>query len=237
MIVTEQKSFEEILEMLEGYKNLILVGCGGCATKCLTGGKEQIQEMKQKLELQDKKIIKTIFIDDAVCDQRFIRLEYLENREFFEKADVIQVFACGVGAQTVSDLIGDQILVYSGVNTRFSGSMERMGLYFERCSACGECILHLTGGICPVSRCAKGLLNGPCGGSKDGKCEITNSKIIESKGYDVDCAWYLIYERLKKFGKLDNLKKIFPAKDWTDDQKPQQIVRDLLIEFIEANSE
>lgn len=203
MIITEQKPFEEIIGFLERSNAVFICGCSECATLCKTGGEEEVKQMKKRLEEAGKKVPGWVVLDPA-CHILENKKHFRENKAQLAKADSILVLACGNGVQAVSESI-DKI-VYPGVNTLFLGDIIRFGQFEERCQLCGECLLEKTGGICPISRCSKSLLNGPCGGSENGKCEIDP---------DIDCAWQLIIDRLSKRGELDRLKEIIPAKDWS----------------------
>ncbi len=176
------------------------MGCGTCATEVQTGGEKELREMADKL--RGKWSIDTMMID-AVCDIRLVKLSW---RKIKRKADfdAVLVFACGAGIQSFSEIV--PIPCYPGLDTHFLGKVERIGLYFERCKACGSCLLGETAGICPVTRCAKGLVNGPCGGMMNGKCEVG--------GYVRDCAWWLIWKRLKQQGRMELFRKIHAPKQF-----------------------
>jgi len=202
MIIQKQKDFEKILENLKGDKTVFIFGCADCATTCKVGGEEELAQMKVKLEQQGFEVVGTYVLDTA-CLTGEVRKRGKELQEQLEHCDSALVLACGTAVQTIGDVLG--IVVHPGADSLFAGNVVRLGKYEEKCSACGDCILEETGGICPVTRCAKGLMNGPCGGySKDGKCEVDPEQ---------DCAWLLIYDRLKERGKLDWLESIKDAKD------------------------
>jgi len=200
MIIQKQKSFEEILKSLEGEKKVFIFGCADCATACKTGGQPELDEMKKKLEEKGFEVTGTYVLDTA-CLVGEVRQRGREHQQQIDAADSILMLACGTATQTVFDTLNK--LTHPGCESLFIGSVQRLGKYVEKCSACGECILEETGGICPVTRCPKGLMNGPCGGYRNGKCEVNS---------DQDCAWLLIYDRLKARGKLANIEKIRPAK-------------------------
>jgi len=202
MIIQKQKDFEKILESLKGEKRIFIFGCADCATACKVGGEEEVAAMKEKLEQQGFEIVGTYVLDTA-CLTGEVRKRGKELKEQLDQCDSALILACGTAVQTVGDTLG--IVVHPGADSLFMGNVVRLGKYEEKCSACGECILEETGGICPLTRCAKGLMNGPCGGySKDGKCEVDP---------DQDCAWLLIYERLKERGRLDWLESVKEAKN------------------------
>jgi ferredoxin len=200
--ITEQKPLEEISEALSGVEKVYLVGCGTCATMCHTGGKSEVLDMKEKLEAAGKKVTGWMVVPTA-CDE-LTRDALEENAKEVEEADAILAMTCAFGVQTIT-LYTDKP-VYPSLNTLFVGKEETPGHFIEICMQCGNCILAKTAGICPLVRCAKSLLNGPCGGSVDGKCEISP---------DVPCAWQMIYDRLAALGQLDKLEEIVPIRDWS----------------------
>lgn len=218
MIVGERKTLEEIRKMIGRYKKVLVVGCGTCVTVCLAGGEKEVAILSSALRMAAKKEGDGLEIAEATierqCDIEFIE----ELREKVEGVDAVLSMGCGAGVQTIAETF-KEIPAYPALNTRFIGRTEEQGVWSERCAACGDCILHLTGGICPIARCSKSLLNGPCGGSKDGKCEINP---------EVDCAWQLIYDRLKALGELYKLEEIIPIKDWSvsRDGGPRRLIRE-----------
>jgi len=214
MIVSQKKSFEEILKALGPMKKIFIIGCGECATTCKTGGEKEVLEMKKLLEEKGKAVTGWT-IPDAPCIASQIKLHFAKNMKAMDEADAFLVLACGLGVQSVLDNDRRKRPVYTGTDTLFGSVLDMTGLILsERCAMCGECVLNITGGICPVTRCAKGLLNGPCGGQDKGKCEVDKDK---------DCAWILIYKRLKELNMLDNIKKARPAKDHSKLIKPREI--------------
>ena len=200
--VTEQKPPEEIMQYLEKCKGVYLVGCGTCATMCHTGGKSEVLEMKDKLEAANKKVTGWMVIPTA-CDE-LTKDALRENAEAVNAADCILVMTCAFGVQTVALHANNS--VYPALNTLFIGKEESPGYFTEICMQCGSCALGRTAGICPLVRCAKSLLNGPCGGSVGGKCEISS---------DIPCAWQLIIDRLKDLGQLEKLDENVPPQDWS----------------------
>ena len=211
MIISQHKPFEEIEELLRGCEKLVLVGCCQCATACMSGGEKELMEMKEELEGIDKKIL-TYIVPETSCNYLLVRRDLKKIKNALEEADAVLSFACGDGTQTIAKLVN--IPVYPGNNTLFVGEVERVGLYSEACRTCGDCVLGVTGGICPVTRCAKSLLNGPCGGAKDGKCEVNPEN---------DCAWILIYNKLKELGQLDKLTEIHEPKDYSRQAYPRNL--------------
>ena len=211
MIVTEQKKYEEILEMLKDTKSVFIAGCGLCATASKSGGKDEVKQMAQKLAKDGKTIAGTVTIESA-CDQRLCRKEFSSLKPQLDSSDAFLVMSCGAGVQTIVGLVGKA--VYPALNSLFIAKTERAGKFYEMCTVCGDCQLDKTGGICLLTRCPKNTLNGPCGGSTEGKCEVNA---------DSDCAWALVYERLKQINKVDNIKEFKPVKDWTKALRPHKL--------------
>lgn len=218
MIVADKKPVEEIIETVKDFKRLLVLGCNECVTVCEAGGKKEVGILASALRMYSLKQGKDVKIDEKTLERQCDH-EYLEEiRDVADQYDAILSLACGVGVQFTAEKY-HQIPVLPGVNTCFLGATEQRGMWTERCQACGACILASTGGICPVSRCAKRLLNGPCGGSSKGKCEISK---------EVDCAWQLIIDRLTALGRLDDYEKVLPIKDWSKDRAggPRKVVRE-----------
>ena len=218
MIIAEGKPIKEILDMIAPYDKILLVGCKGCVTVCSTGGEKEVGILASALRLARKAQGKPLEVKEITLERQ-CDTEYLEPmREFIESYPAILSLACGAGIQFLAEKFRKHP-VLPGVDTQFIGVTEEQGVWTERCQACGTCVLHLTGGICPVARCSKSLFNGPCGGSKGGKCEIDSQ---------VDCGWQLIYDRLKELGQLDKLEIVLPIKDWSKsrDGGPRKRVRE-----------
>jgi ferredoxin len=214
MIVTEQKPLQEIIDSLKEYNKIFLVGCGECAATCKTGGKDELLKMQQELEKQGKRVLGTC-IPDAPCLASQIKAELAKNMKALRQADAILVLACGLGVQSVKDNDRLGLTVLPSCNTLFGAVMDAQGNLLEKCSLCAECVLDITAGICPITLCAKGLLNGPCGGMDKGKCEVDKDK---------DCAWVLIYKELEKKKKLHTLKEIQSPKDFKKATKPHKLI-------------
>jgi len=213
MIITKQKEFKEILKYLEGEKKIFIVGCGECSATCKTGGEEDVKKMKEFLE-KESKVVMGYVVPPAPCIAAKVKLEFIKSRRAIEEADSVLVLACGLGIQSVKENMRAEKPIHVGCDTLFMGAIDKDNIFLERCSACGECILELTGTICPITRCAKSLLNGPCGGQNRGKCEVDKER---------DCAWVLIYNELKKQGKLHLLREKRPPKDYSKAGKPRQL--------------
>ena len=203
MIITKQKEFNDLLSHI-GEGPVFIVGCSECATLCHTGGKEEILAMKDALRKKNINVTGYVILEPACNLQNDKRLLRKHEKEI-GNAKKILVLACGNGVQTVSEIL-DGFEVIPGTDTLFLGEIKHANEFEKRCSLCGECIQDIFGGICPISRCPKNMLNGPCGGLKDGKCEINS---------DMDCVWDLIYKRLKKSGQLHLIKDIIKPKNWS----------------------
>lgn len=204
MIVADRKPLEEILESIKDYKKIMLMGCGGCVTICFSGGAKAVQLLASQIRIAREKQGKPIEIIECI-PERQCEFEFIDAlKKDIESVEAVLSLACGVGVQTMSERHEDTITI-PGQNTKFMGYPVEHALWEERCAGCGDCVLEWTGGICPVARCAKKLLNGPCGGSSNGVCEVDK---------DTACVWQLIYDRLKKLNKLDNLKVVRQPKDW-----------------------
>lgn len=217
MIIAEQKPLREIMSLVGDAQNVLVAGCGTCVTVCFAGGAREAAilaaslRMAFKLENHPKHVTE-------VTVQRQCEWEYLdEMADPARAADVVLSLGCGIGVQAIAEHFPDAWVV-PGLNTSFLGLPTEQGVWAERCAACGDCILGLTGGICPIARCSKSLLNGPCGGSEAGHCEIDAQ---------VPCAWQLIYDRLSAVNRLDQLLEIRPPKNWRTarDGGPRKITR------------
>ncbi len=227
MIVAEQKPLDEIEGLIAAADKVLVVGCGTCVTVCFAGGEKEAGILATSLRMATR-------IDGQPKDvqhltvQRQCEWEYIDPiRENIEGVDVVLSLGCGVGVQALAERFPNAVVV-PGLDTKFMGLPTEQGVWEERCAACGSCILGLTGGICPIARCAKQLLNGPCGGSQGGKCEISK---------DTECAWNLIYDRLNAQGRLHLLMDILPPKDWSTsrDGGPRRITREDLRLAAEAS--
>jgi ferredoxin len=214
MIIAERKPIEEIRRVIAPYKKILVAGCGTCVTVCWAGGEKEVailaSELRLAREAEGKKLVTVEAMMDRQCEKEMVE----ELRDKVSDADAVLSLACGSGVQTMAELFENKP-VFPAVNTTFIGMPEKEGLWVEMCGACGDCLLDRTGGICPMVRCAKGLLNGPCGGTRrGGKCEIDAEK---------DCAWVLIYRRLEKQGRLDLMREYRPPKNYRVVKRPGRI--------------
>lgn len=203
MLISEQKPFEEILGYLNGDKNIFLIGCKGCAEGWGSGGEKQVAEMGERLREQGKTITGSVVVD-MLCDSVLTKLKLRTYKKEIAAADSILVLTDGAGVQTVSELVNK--VVHPGCNTLSSGGAHAEWKEAERCLECGDCMLEFTGGICPIARCSKHLLNGPCGGSQGGKCEVDP---------DIPCVWQEIVDQLDRLGQLNKLERLVTPKNWS----------------------
>ncbi|MDP6353150.1 MAG: methylenetetrahydrofolate reductase C-terminal domain-containing protein [Alphaproteobacteria bacterium] len=218
MIVAEQKTLSTIKTMLDDCRKVLAVGCGTCVTVCFAGGASEVGILASTLRMARRVDGKPLDVAETTV-QRQCEDEYLEPLgEGLDQYDAILSLGCGIGVQSLADRYPDK-RVLPALNTTFMGRPTEQGIWEERCQACGNCVLDRTGGICPVTRCAKSLFNGPCGGVQDGKCEVDPT---------LPCAWELIWKRMGKLGLIDRLLEIEPAKDWSTsrDGGPRRIARD-----------
>ena len=220
MIIAERKPLAEIRGFVEDYHRILILGCGTCTTVCLAGGEAEVKVVASGLRisfLQDG--VEAEILEDCItrqCEPEFV--EVARQKVEDEEIEAVVSLGCGVGVNLMAELLG-AVPVFPGVNTEFFGAAVEPGTWQEMCAGCGNCILHLTGGICPIARCSKSLFNGPCGGTQNGKCEI---------GEDVDCCWILIVERMRRLGTLDRLSDIIPPHDWSASRHggPRRVIRE-----------
>jgi ferredoxin len=209
VIVGDLKPIEAIERSIAGCRRVLIVGCRGCVTVCSTGGEKEVAVLASQLRIAAQARGEEREIGEATVERQ-CDFEYVEPLlPRIEEVDVVLSLACGAGAQHVAEAAAGlkrPVQVVPGINTTFLGAALEQGVWAERCQGCGDCVLEITGGICPIARCSKSLLNGPCGGSSGGKCEINP---------EVDCGWQLIYDRLSALGKLENLSRVLPARDWS----------------------
>lgn len=223
MIVTEKKPFREILESLEGSERIFLVGCADCAALAQTGGAPELEEMTIRLSQSGKQVVGSL-LSEGPCHNLRARQEMRNASDEVSRAEAIVVLACGAGVQAVADIFEGPVV--PGLNSLFLGNVKRYGWFEERCSTCGECMLADTAGICPVTRCAKALVNGPCGGSQDGLCEVGGNR---------PCVWAEIFDRIQAQNRQRLLDKYQPMKDFERSIKPGTV--DLRMENQDARSE
>ena len=218
MIVAEQKTIAEIKDMVAPYSKLLIMGCGTCVKTCFAGGEDEVATLASALRLAFKKDGKKIEVEEITverqCEDEFLH----QAAPPIARNQTVLSLACGAGVQMVASRFA-KTPVLPGVNTTFIGVLEKKGVFTEKCLGCGNCILDDFAGVCPISRCAKKLLNGPCGGSQNSKCEVNP---------DTDCAWQIIIERSKAFGQMDRLIAYVPPRDWRTSYAggPRKVVRE-----------
>jgi ferredoxin len=217
MIVGEQKPIAEIKEIVTPYKKLLILGCGTCVKTCFAGGEDEVATLASALRLAFRKDGSEIDIDgltvERQCEDEFIQ----EAAAAIASNDAVLSLACGAGVQAVARRFANTPAL-PGVNTTFLGSLETRGLFVEECLGCGDCKLAIFGGVCPITRCAKKLFNGPCGGSQQGQCEVDS---------ETDCGWQLIIDRLRALGQMDNIRTCIAPNDWrsSDAGGPRKLIR------------
>lgn len=214
MIKAQQKPIEEILSFLSPYRQVLNIGCGGCTSVCLAGGQREVQAFNRSFaevcRHHDKEIKLDGYTVERQCNHRYLQ----ELDDLYADYDCMVSMACGAGVQLLAERYPDRP-VYPLLDTTAIGVDRELAVFEERCRACGRCVIGYTGGICPVTRCAKGLFNGPCGGTYEGSCEISR---------EIPCAWNEIYERLKSQGRLDDILKVQPPMQWQN-QVPRTTVQ------------
>ncbi|NVM35753.1 MAG: methylenetetrahydrofolate reductase C-terminal domain-containing protein [Candidatus Lokiarchaeota archaeon] len=220
VVITTKKPVEEVLNILKdnNAKKLFLVSCGVCSALCQTGGSEGLEEWRKILENEGYNIVNGIVADD-VCDNREMAKVIRKNDADVQEADSIVTLSCGLGVQSTVQVLSKKYPeknVFVTNNTEFMGMTERIGRFYMRCRGCGDCLLNETGGICPITTCAKALMNGPCGGMVNEKCEVGN--------YEKDCGWVLIYNRLIEIGRLDLFSKVRDPVDWSESGHQREVV-------------
>jgi len=218
MITAEQKPIDEIREMIAPYKRILALGCGSCVAECAAGGEKETAMLASTLRMAAKIDGRDLLIHEKTVDRQCVKDFILPLDDIIDQYDAVLSLGCGAGVQAVAEIFPD-VPIMPALNTEFIGETRDQGYWVENCVGCGDCVLYDFGGICPLTRCSKRLLNGPCGGSRDGKCEVDP---------EVPCAWQLIIERLSKFNALDRLEKIYQPKDWSMKQGlgPRNIIRE-----------
>lgn len=206
--ITKQKTFEEIEQQLDGFDRVYIAGCGTCATMTKTGGREEVLGMKERLQELGKLVTGWTVIPTA-CDE-MTEVAVKENNGAIQNANCILVMSCALGVHKLSTYIDKPVI--PALDTLFIGVEDSPGCFQEVCAQCGQCVLGETAGICPLTTCHKGLVNGPCGGTDNGKCEVDKEK---------DCAWTLIYQRLEKQGRLDLMRKYHSPRDYNAVLRPR----------------
>jgi ferredoxin len=218
MITAEQKPIDEIREMIGPYKRILAVGCGSCVAECAAGGQKETAMLASALRMAAKMNNEDVVIEEKILDRQCVKDFVIQLDDVIDDYDAVLSLGCGAGVQAVADMF-PEIPIIPALNTEFLGETRDQGLWIENCLGCGDCMLYFFGGVCPLGRCSKQLLNGPCGGSKDGVCEVDPN---------VPCAWQTIIDRLDAFNALGRLEMIYPPKDWSKKQGkgPRKIIRE-----------
>jgi ferredoxin len=218
MIVAERKSIPEMVEILKRHKKILVLGCGTCVTVCLAGGEREVSIISSALRIASRVQKLGFEISELTIERQCDNIFIEQAAEAIDKADAVLSTACGAGVQAIAERYPSKP-VYAGLNTTFLGILEERGVWTEKCAACGNCVLDKYGGICPITRCAKHMLNGPCGGSREDRCEVRPDRA---------CAWQLIYRRLKDIGQLERLLTTEPMKNWNPSLSggPRVLVRE-----------
>jgi len=222
MIVADRKPLEELLEMIKDANKILLVGCKGCVTVCNVGGTKEVGILASALKIARQKEGRPLEVDERTLERQ-CDPEYVEQlRKSVDQYDAVISMACGVGPQFLSEAYPQQQFL-PAVNTTFFGGAVQHGVWAERCAGCGTCVIHFFDGMCPIARCSKSILHGPCGGSSHGKCEISK---------EVDCVWDMIVRKKMEQGRLADLVNLKPAKDWRTarDGGPRKSVREELVQ-------
>ena len=218
MITAERKPIDEIRTMIAPYKRVLVLGCGSCVAECAAGGEKETGMLASALRMANKMEHREVAIQEKTLDRQCVKDFVILLDDIVDQYDAVLSLGCGAGVQAVAEMFSE-IPVLPALNTEFLGETRDQGYWVENCLGCGDCVLHFFGGVCPLARCSKQLLNGPCGGSREGKCEINP---------EVPCAWQAIIDRLDRFGSLDRLEQIYPPKDWSRKQGggPRKIMRE-----------
>ena len=218
MITAERKPIDEIRAMIAPYKRVLVLGCGSCVAECAAGGEKETGMLASTLRMANKMEGKEVLIQEKTLDRQCVKDFVILLDDVIDQYDALLSLGCGAGVQAVAEMFSE-IPILPALNTEFLGETREQGYWVENCLGCGDCMLHFFGGVCPLARCSKQLLNGPCGGSREGKCEINP---------EVPCAWQAIIDRLERFEALDRLEQIYPPKDWSRKQGggPRKIMRE-----------
>lgn len=204
MIVAQRKTIPEIIEMLKGNKKVLVLGCGTCVTVCLAGGEREVSIISSAMRISSKLKNLPFEVEELTIERQCDNIFIEKAADAINNNDVVLSVGCGAGVQAIAERYNKP--VYAGLDTEFIGILEERATWTEKCVACGKCVLHEYGGICPVTRCAKHMLNGPCSGSREDRCEVRPDRA---------CAWQLIHQRLKNIGELDRLKQVKEPKNWS----------------------
>jgi len=218
MITAERKPMEEIIAMISPYQKILVVGCGSCVAECAAGGERETGLLTSALRMEARMTSRDLETREITLERQCV-YEFIDQLTgLVDQYEAVLSLACGAGVQAVAEVF-PQIPILPALNTTFLGQTKEPGLWLENCRGCGHCRVHLFGDICPITRCAKQLFNGPCGGSKNGQCEVDA---------EIPCAWQLIVDRLEESGRLSQLETVYPPADWSRQQGtgPRKIIRE-----------
>lgn len=218
MITAEQKPMEEIREMIAPYRRILVLGCGSCVAECAAGGEKETGMLASTLRMASKMDKRDVVIEEKTLDRQCVNEFVIQLDDLIDQYDAVLSLGCGAGVQVVAEMY-PEVPIIPALDTGFLGETKSQGLWMENCLGCGDCMLHYFGGVCPLARCSKQLLNGPCGGSIEGICEVNP---------EVPCAWQMIIERLENFQVLERLEEVYPPKNWSKKQGkgPRKIIRE-----------
>ena len=202
MLITELKSRESILSLVTG--KVFIINCHGC--KEVRFPEAEAEELEKELLASGK--VTGVLTTDYICNPENLKLRLERRKTMIAEADAVLVLSCGVGVQSVAEFLPDK-KVYAGCDTYRLPGFQGVTPLEVNCDQCGECFLNLTGGICPLTACSKSLVNGQCGGSKNGKCEVDPN---------MECGWERIYRRLEAVGRLDALKCPVQLRNYATDK-------------------
>ena len=211
MIISRHKPLPEILAAIGNCRSVFLIGCAKCATVCKSGGEEEVWQMQEALQSAGITVTGSVIIDEA-CHMLRVGRDLRSKQQMVDDAEALLVMACGAGIQSVSAATPKKTI--AALDSMFLGNIRRFGQFEQKCSLCGECVLNDTAGICPVTACPKGLLNGPCGGMDNGRCEIDA---------EAECAWAQIFARVREAGDCSELTKINAPKNYSKIPKPGKL--------------
>jgi hypothetical protein len=229
MLLTQPKPIEEVLGMLKADGSVFLLGCGGCPVGADTGGEAKLAEIGEALTAAGKKVTGSMVVD-FLCNKALVGSRFYAPArvEQIKAADRVLVVSCGVGVQASAAILGKPVA--PALNTISVNGNQGLWPSTERCNLCGDCLLGYTGGICPINTCSKSLVNGTCGGTDNGKCEVSAEK---------DCGWFLIYNRLKSLGRIDDLRRMNPNRDFSKSDIPDSMRKGIYwaLEYAEQEEE
>lgn len=211
MIISQQKALADILESLGDKRSAFLIGCAKCATVCKAGGEEEVWQMQEALIAAGITVTGSVIIDEA-CHMLRVSRDLRSKQQMVDEAEALLVMACGAGVQSVAAVAPQKTV--AALDSMFLGNIRRFGQFEQKCSLCGECLLSEFAGICPITACPKGMLNGPCGGMDAGHCETDS---------EAECAWAQIFTRLQETGNSTCLSTTTGPRDHAKVPRPGRL--------------